>query len=136
MGNPLFQREADILMMTSNIVAAQLSNQSTSKTEIPDLIDTVYKKLADIAATHNVLANSQKPAVAISESITPDHIICLEDGKPFKMLKKHLKVHYNMTPEEYRMKWSLPSDYPMVAPNYAVRRQELAKESGLGRNRA
>ncbi len=75
------------------------------------------------------------PAVPVEDSITPDHIICLEDGKAFKMLKKHLKTKYDLSPEEYRAKWGLPMDYPMVAPNYAVKRQELAKASGLGRNR-
>lgn len=136
MGNPLFQREADLLLMTSNIVAAQISNKNTDMAEIPSLIDTVYQKLADLAASEKMAVTSQKPAIAIADSVTPDYIICLEDGKQFKMLKKHLKVHYDMTPEEYRLKWQLPLDYPMVAPNYAVRRQELAKESGLGRNRA
>jgi predicted transcriptional regulator len=135
MGNPLFQREADLLLMTSNIVAAQISNKNTDMAEIPCLIDTVYQKLADLATSEKMAATSQRPAIAIADSVTPDYIICLEDGKQFKMLKKHLKVHYNMTPEEYRLKWQLPLDYPMVAPNYAVRRQELAKESGLGRNR-
>jgi len=92
-------------------------------------------KVSDLSQVGSGFGFANKPAVPVEDSITPDHIICLEDGKAFKMLKKHLKTKYDLSPEEYRAKWGLPADYPMVAPNYAIKRQALAKASGLGRNR-
>ena len=126
----------EILSMTTQIVSAYVSHNNLSGSEIPEVIRSVYatlnaQKSGEAAATKT----PQKPAVTIRKSITPDFIICLEDGKKLKMLKRHLKTAYNLTPDEYRQKWGLAHDYPMVAPNYAKKRQELAKKIGLGRKR-
>ena len=123
---------SDILSLTTEIVTAHLSNNTVRGAEVPALIQTVFDTLAALgneAASMPTLS----PAVPIRRSVTEDHIVCLEDGKKLKMLKRHLMTSYNMTPEEYRAKWGLKPDYPMVAPNYAAKRQELAKKIGLGR---
>lgn len=124
-----------LLEYTTKIVASHVSNNAVSPDELTDLIDTVFEKLSALSLQGEQRAGDAVPAVPIEDSIRKDHIICLEDGKPFKMLKKHLKVHYNLTPAEYRKKWGLPADYPMVAPSYAAKRQKLALASGLGKNR-
>jgi len=121
-----------LLSLTTEIVAAHVSNNTVPLAELPNLIDQVYKTLATSSAEPAPVAERPQPAVPVKKSITPDYIICLEDGKRLKMLKRHLKTAYNMTPEEYRDRWQLPSDYPMVAPNYARQRSSLAKEIGLG----
>lgn len=124
----------DMLRMAVDIVAAYLSNNQVATSQIPDVIHSVFGTLADIdEAPVEVKAEAQRPAVAIRKSVTPDYIVCLEDGKKLKMLKRHLQTTYNMSPEEYRTKWGLPSEYPMVAPNYAKQRSEFAKRIGLGR---
>ena len=120
---------------TSRIVAAHVSNNTVSVNDLPGLIEQVYTSLNQVGGEEVSGDGRPAPAIPVKKSITPDYIICLEDGKSFKMLKKHLKTKYNMTPEDYRIKWGLPADYPMVAPNYAAKRQQLAKESGLGKNR-
>ena len=123
----------DILLAhTTQIVSAQLSNHSTSQSDIPSLIEQVYKTLAGLGGENLISAERLQPAVPIRKSVTPDYIICLEHGKKLKMLKRHLKTAYDMSPEEYRERWGLPSDYPMVAPNYAEHRSKLAKDIGLG----
>ncbi|MCL4122550.1 UNVERIFIED_CONTAM: hypothetical protein GTU68_014723, partial [Idotea baltica] len=122
--------------LTSQIVTSFLSANKVCAKELPSLIESVHHTLEELAQNTPQTRTTQEPAIAIEESITPDHIICLEDGKPFKMLKKHLMAVYGMTPQEYRNKWRLAPDYPMVAPNYAMKRQELAKKSGLGRKRS
>lgn len=122
----------ELLSLTSDIVAAHVSNNTVAVTDLPGLIEQVYKTLAGVGGATEAAADRPTPAVPIKKSITPDHIICLEDGKKLKMLKRHLKTAYNMTPDEYRERWSLPSDYPMVAPNYAKQRSKLAKAIGLG----
>lgn len=124
--------QADLLTMTTEIVAAHVSNNVVSKAELPGLIETVYKSLGALSGEGGFHGERPTPAVPIKKSIYPDYIICLEDGKKLKMLKRHLKSAYNMTPEEYREKWHLSADYPMVAPNYAERRSALAKDIGLG----
>ncbi len=124
---------SDLLALTSDIVAAHVSNNATSTGELPSLIETVYKKLNELGSQGAEAEIELKPAVPIKKSVQDDHIVCLEDGKKLKMLKRHLKTAYNMTPDEYRTKWGLPPDYPMVAPAYARKRQELAKKIGLGR---
>ncbi|MCP5085474.1 MAG: MucR family transcriptional regulator [Rhodobacteraceae bacterium] len=129
------QDENQIMLFTSQIVSSYLENNTVSLDQIANVVDVVHQKVADIYLSAPKHAGAGSPAVAIEESITPDHIICLEDGKKFKMLKKHLRAQYDMSPEEYRAKWNLPVDYPMVAPNYAMRRQELARASGLGKSR-
>lgn len=123
----------DILSMASEIVAAQAGSGNIDKSEIPGLIRQVYDSLASVASVSGGVANAAQPAVAVEESVTPDYIVCLEDGKKLKMLKRHLMASFGMTPEEYRKRWGLPVDYPMVAPNYAKRRSSLAKTIGLGR---
>ena len=124
----------DILALTTEIVAAHLSNNQVAAEDIPALIQKIYKTLSGVSAdTSPGLSERPQPAVPIKRSITPDFIICLEDGKKLKMLKRHLKTAYNMTPEEYRERWGLPADYPMVAPSYATRRSALAKDIGLGK---
>ncbi len=127
----------EVLELTSEIVAAHVSNNSVAMSDLPNLIEQVYKTLAGIGKDAEAQGEKPTPAVAIRKSVTPDFIICLEDGKKLKMLKRHLKTAYNLTPDEYRERWGLASDYPMVAPNYAKQRSSLAKAIGLGtRSRA
>ena len=125
---------AEILALTAEIVSSHVSNNSTGRESVPDLIQSVFDKLAALASNEPA-PTELTPAVPIKKSVTDDYIVCLEDGKKLKMLKRHLMTHYNMTPEDYRRKWNLPSDYPMVAPNYAKQRRELAKKIGLGTKR-
>jgi predicted transcriptional regulator len=122
----------ELLTLTTEIVAAHVSNNTVAVGDLPQLINQVYQSLANIGKTPTVTAERPQPAVNAKRSVHPDYIICLEDGKKLKMLKRHLKTAYNMTPEEYRERWNLPPDYPMVAPNYARQRSRLAKEIGLG----
>ena len=121
-----------LITLTSDIVAAHVSNNDVSVDDVPALIRNVYGALADLGTTQ---AEEEKPepAVSVRSSIKPDYIVCLEDGKKLKMLKRYHKTNYDMTPDEYRARWGLPADYPMVAPNYAEKRRELAKQIGLGR---
>ncbi|RIA56184.1 MucR family transcriptional regulator [Dichotomicrobium thermohalophilum] len=126
----------ELVELTTNIVSAYVSNNTVVSADLPNLINEVHGALVRAAANKGQPPQEeQKPAVPIKKSVTPDYIICLEDGKKFKSLKRHLRAHYNMTPEEYREKWGLPHDYPMVAPNYAAARSQLAKEMGLGQRR-
>ena len=120
-----------IIGYTSEIVASFVSNNTVKVTEISGLIDEVYKTIQDLAK-HGGESDRPEPAVSIKKSVTPNYLICLEDGRKLKMLKRHLRTAYNMTPDEYRERWGLPHDYPMVAPNYADRRRDLAKKIGLG----
>jgi predicted transcriptional regulator len=121
----------DLLTLTTEIVAAHVSNNTVALGDLPQLISQVYNSLANIGVAPPPPARPQ-PAVSIKKSVQPDYIVCLEDGKKLKMLKRHLKTAYNMSPEAYRERWGLPPDYPMVAPNYARQRSHLAKEIGLG----
>ena len=123
----------ELLKFASDIVAAYVSNNPLPVSEIPGMIKSIHLTLGGLASgLAGEIATTQKPAIAVKRSITPEFIICLEDGKKLKMLKRHLKTAYNMTPETYRERWGLASDYPMVAPNYARQRSRLAKEIGLG----
>ena len=120
--------------LTANIVSAYLSNNPTPASEIPNLISQIHAALLRVSSGRSEApAEPAKPAVSLKKSINPDYLVCLEDGKRFKSLKRHLRTQYNMTPEQYRDKWGLPADYPMVAPAYAARRSAFAKEIGLGR---
>ena len=121
----------DLLAFTTEIVSAHVSNNEIPAADLPKLVQDVYRALADIMAPEPEVEQLQ-PAVPVKKSVFPDYIVCLEDGKKLKMLKRHLKTAYNMNPEEYRTRWNLPADYPMVAPNYAERRSGLAKKIGLG----
>ena len=121
----------DVLSLTAEIVAAHVSNNTVPLAELPALIQQVFQTLSAIG-TGDEQPPRPEPAVPIKKSVMPDYIVCLEDGKKLKMLKRHLKTAYNMTPEKYRERWGLPSDYPMVAPNYAKQRSQLARELGLG----
>jgi len=124
----------DILKLTAEVVAAYVSNNPIPVAEVPSMIKSVHGTLGGlVGASQGELPTAQKPAVPIKRSVTPDYIVCLEDGKKLKMLKRYLRSNYTMTPEEYRAKWGLPADYPMVAPNYAAQRSEFAKKIGLGR---
>ena len=123
----------DLLELTTEIVSSHVANNPVAIQDIPDLIRQVYGTLTTIDQGPSAQADRPQPAVPIKRSITPDNIICLEDGRKLKMLKRHLKTAYNMTPEDYRERWGLPADYPMVAPNYARQRSNLAKKIGLGR---
>ncbi len=128
--------QSAITEMAVDIVTAYVGNNSVSATELPEIISNVYGALSAADSAGNAPPQPpQKPAVSARKSITPDYIICLEDGGKYKSLKRHLRAKYDMSPDEYRNKWSLPSDYPMVAPNYAEARSKLAKEMGLGRGR-
>ncbi len=119
--------------LTANIVSAYLSNNPTPASDIPNLISQVHAALLRVSnGRTDTPLEPAKPAVSAKKSITPEYLVCLEDGKRFKSLKRHLRTQYNMTPEQYRDKWGLPADYPMVAPNYAVARSQLAKKMGLG----
>jgi predicted transcriptional regulator len=122
--------------LTANIVSAYLSNNPTPASEIPNLISQVHSALLRVSSGRaETPLEPSKPAVSVKKSIAPDYLVCLEDGKRFKSLKRHLRTQYNMTPEQYREKWGLPPEYPMVAPNYAVARSQLAKKMGLGQQR-
>lgn len=126
-------KNPDLLALTTQIVAAHLSNNAVNAQEIPGLIEKIYKTLAGVnGESLPVSAERPQPAVPIRKSVMPDYLICLEDGKKLKMLKRHLMTAYKMTPEQYRDRWGLPADYPMVAPNYARQRSKLAKDIGLG----
>ncbi len=128
---------SDLVELTADIVSAYVSNNAVVSADLPDLIDQTFNALKQSAAKEfQPLKVELNPAVPIKKSVTPDHIICLEDGKQFKSLKRHIRTSYNLTPEEYREKWGLPYDYPMVAPNYAASRSALAKKIGLGRKRS
>jgi predicted transcriptional regulator len=130
MNNP--DHSSDLLALTTEIVAAHVSNNTVAVGDLPQLIHQVYNSLANIGSVPAAPAERPQPSVPIKKSVHPDYIICLEDGKKLKMLKRHLKTAYNMTPEAYRERWGLSADYPMVAPNYARQRSRLAKEIGLG----
>ncbi|MCB1521217.1 MAG: MucR family transcriptional regulator [Hyphomicrobiaceae bacterium] len=128
--------DRELVELTAKIVSAYVSNNSIVATDLPQLINDTHAAL--IRATGRPIEperDEQRPKVSVKKSVMPDYIICLEDGKKFKSLKRHLRTHYNMTPEEYREKWNLPHDYPMVAPNYARQRSDLAKKMGLGTRR-
>lgn len=123
------------ITLTADIVAAHVSNNSVAVSDLPALIANVHNALAALGGPMTEPEVKQEPAVSVRASIKPDYIVCLEDGKKLKMLKRHLMTHYQMTPEQYRAKWNLPADYPMVAPNYAEQRRTLAKKIGLGTKR-
>ena len=122
--------------LAADIVSAYVSNNSVSVTDLPALIGDIHQALLRVSSgAVETPAEAPKPAIPVKKSITPDYIVCLEDGKKFKSLKRHLMTHYNMTPDQYREKWGLDSSYPMVAPSYAAARSKLAKNMGLGRKR-
>lgn len=124
----------ELITLTSNIVSAYLGHNSIEKDEIPALIQKIYNSLNGLSDSRSIHSKGiSTPAVPIESSITPDFLICLEDGKKLKLLKRYLRTKYNITPEQYRQKWGLPLDYPMVSPNYAKRRSSLAKETDLGK---
>ncbi len=125
------ENQIKMLELTTEIVVAHVSNNTLPVNDLPQLIQEVYKTLENVGNSQLSVERLQ-PAISVKKSISPDYIVCLEDGKKLKMLKRHLKTAYNMTPEEYREKWGLPRDYPMVAPNYAKHRSSLAKKIGLG----
>lgn len=122
-----------LLTLTTDIVAAHVSNNNVNVSELGALISNVYAALAGLGEPETIEEELPEPAVSIRASIKPDYIVCLEDGKKFKMLKRHLRTNYQLTPDQYRARWGLPADYPMVAPNYAQKRRELAITIGLGR---
>ncbi len=129
---PESEKDTSSLESVSKIVSAYVSSNSLPSDELPDLITTIHEALLNL---DQAAASTPEPAVPIKKSIRPDYIICLEDGMKLKMLKRHLRNAYDMSPDEYRQRWRLPSDYPMVAPEYAARRSELAKKIGLGRKK-
>jgi predicted transcriptional regulator len=122
----------ELLPLVTDIVSAHVTNNSVPAGDLPQLIRDVYQALSTVSAPLPATPERPNPAVAPKKSVTPDYIVCLEDGKKLKMLKRHLRTAYGMTPEQYRERWGLPADYPMVAPNYAKQRSKLAKEIGLG----
>ena len=127
---------ANYIELTAEIVSAYVSNNPVAAGEIPALIGQVFAALSRVSGSPgDIAAEPLRPAISVKKSITPEHIVCLEDGKKFKSLKRHLRTQYNMTPEQYREKWNLGADYPMVAPNYAAARSQLAKQMGLGQQR-
>jgi predicted transcriptional regulator len=127
--------EDTLLTLTADIVAAHVSNNSVAVSDLPNLIQNVHAALTGISGNSAAAEPKPEPKVSIRASVKPDYIVCLEDGKKLKMLKRHLMTHYNMTPDQYRQKWGLSADYPMVAPNYAEQRRTLAKSIGLGTKR-
>ena len=136
MADPVEEKisQADLLQMTAQVVSAYVGNNTITEGQLPEIIRSVYGSLRSLESDGaGEAAPEQKPAVPVKRSVTPDYIVCLEDGKKLKMLKRHLRTTYDMTPEEYRAKWGLPADYPMVAPNYAKQRSAFAKQIGLGK---
>ena len=136
-GNAMNDKSSsNYIELTADIVSAYVSNNAVAAGDISSLISQVHAALLRVSnGQSEVVSEALKPAIAVKKSITPDHLICLEDGKKFKSLKRHLRTQYNMTPEHYREKWGLPADYPMVVPNYAEARSQLAKQMGLGQQR-
>ena len=133
--NDIDQNAETLITLTADIVAAHVSNNSVSVNDLPQLIQNVHGALSGLGGKASEPEVKQEPKVSVRASVKPDYLVCLEDGKKLKMLKRHLMTHYNMTPDQYRQKWNLPSDYPMVAPNYAEQRRTLAKSIGLGTKR-
>jgi predicted transcriptional regulator len=129
----LIESPESLLELTADIVAAHVSNNTIAIADVPTLINSVFNALNSLGTPAMVEEVKQEPAVSIRSSIKPDYIVCLEDGKKLKMLKRHLMSQYGQTPDDYRAKWGLPADYPMVAPNYAAQRRQLAVQIGLGR---
>jgi predicted transcriptional regulator len=130
------EKSSNYIELAADIVSAYVSNNSVPASDISVLISQVHSALLRVSnGQGEVVSETLKPAVAVKKSITPEYLICLEDGKKFKSLKRHLRTRYNMTPEHYREKWGLPPDYPMVAPKYAEARSQLAKQMGLGQQR-
>jgi predicted transcriptional regulator len=128
------QKSDELLKLASEIVAAYVSNNSVAVGDLPGMIKSVHATLGGLVSnSNNEPPTSQKPAIGVKRSVMPEYIVCLEDGKKLKMLKRYLRSRYGLSPEEYRSKWGLPADYPMVAPNYAAQRSEFAKKIGLGR---
>ena len=128
--------KVELVELTAEIVSAYVSNNSVSASDVPALIGDIHNALSRAAGGSPTVEREElRPAINVKKSVTPEYIICLEDGKKFKSLKRHLRTHYNLSPEEYREKWGLPHDYPMVAPNYAAARSALAKKMGLGTRR-
>ncbi|MBN9548952.1 MAG: MucR family transcriptional regulator [Alphaproteobacteria bacterium] len=136
MSNENAKSRSQLIELTADIVSAYVSNNAVPVASLSELIESVNSSLAKIGHPAEPDKPAQAPAVNPKRSVFPDYIVCLEDGKKFKSLKRHLNVHYGLTPDEYREKWSLPKDYPMVAPNYAAARSEMAKAIGLGRKPA
>jgi predicted transcriptional regulator len=129
-------KSGDFIELTADIVSAYVSNNTVAAGDIPNLINQVHSALVRVSGGHGEApSDALKPAVQVKKSITPEYIVCLEDGKKFKSLKRHLRTQYNITPEQYREKWGLAADYPMVAPNYAAARSQLARQMGLGQQR-
>ncbi len=129
------ERDDTLITLTADIVAAHVSNNNVDVGDIPGLIRSVHDALNGLGTAAEEPPTKLDPAVPVRNSIKPDYIVCLEDGRKLKMLKRHLMTHYNLTPDQYRAKWNLPADYPMVAPNYAEQRRNLAKKIGLGTQR-
>jgi predicted transcriptional regulator len=128
--------KTELVELTAGIVSAYVGKNNVTVADLPSLIQDVHDALSRVTARGGVPDREEsKPAVAVKKSVTPDYIVCLEDGKKFKSLKRHLRTHYKLSPDEYRAKWNLPHDYPMVAPNYAAARSQLAKKMGLGTRR-
>lgn len=128
------EENSDLLTLTTDLVAAHVSNNAVAVADLPQLVREVYMTLSQLGAMERAaVSDLPEPAVSIQKSITPDFLICLEDGKQLKMLKRHLKTAYGLSPDDYRQRWGLAHDYPMVAPNYAKKRSALAKKIGLGR---
>ena len=127
--------KSELTEMTAEIVSAYVSNNAVATADLPGLIAGVHRALSGVGAPAEAAADAapKEPAVPVKKSVNPDYIVCLEDGKKLKMLKRYLRTNYDMSPEEYRARWGLPADYPMVAPNYAEKRRDLAKKIGLGR---
>jgi predicted transcriptional regulator len=128
---PQDMKAVELLPLVAEVVAANLSNSKTPSSELAPLIQSVYQVLNELR-THGTPAELPEPAVPIKRSVTPDYIVCLEDGSQLKMLKRHLRNEFDMSPDQYRRRWGLPADYPMVAPNYSKKRSQLAKNTGLG----
>ena len=130
-------KDNDLIKVVADIVSAYVSHNSVAQDELPSLIESVHRTLKSVESSEaaDEAADTLVPAIPIEESVTDDYIVCLEDGERFKSLKRHLRTRYSMTPEEYRQRWGLPANYPMVAPNYAQTRSNLAKQMGLGQKR-
>ena len=131
-------KETDLIKVAADIVSSYVSHNAVAQEDLPTLIESIHRTLKSIQAsdTGQEVGDGLMPAVPVEESVTDDYIVCLEDGERFKSLKRHLRTRYNMTPEEYRQRWGLPANYPMVAPNYAQTRSNLAKQMGLGQKRS